>query len=501
MRRSERTPKGGEREAAAPASGPAPPTSAVWNAGRAITPAQSTQPAEILLLQRSVGNRAIHRLLADRPAAPSHDVSRVPERIQRDVGFEFEVQGTELWTGALRGGEGDRKKLAYADKVYDVPGSYHIESDDGRVEFVTVPFPETESGKREMVSAVTRAAGLAKRAPEMATPLQPAVKLAAWTLRAGGKKVHADNPWVGDFGSPDSFPGSTDATWAKPQTSFGVPLEKLIALAEAMMAGDTYHEGLTKYEPIEGADAKAGEREWAEGFLDRTDLGTVSNVSSVRGYIGLLLTYIDEAQSAYEDRADPEHAGQKKRYPMRYPKGVATLMARTNFRVMFDQVKDQWPPKLAKRADLYDMLTWFSQRDLGDQLYPYGYYDDAADPSLWFTPEGDKWIVEGPTMKEWLDSVFTDAELVGDTGGNVPAGMDGRTAPHLPGTPEKRGMGASTKMDKVETRAKDTDPLTMVLAPIFEFRGFAGPYPPDTWTRLAVSVFDLIHRVNALVDL
>ena len=67
-----------------------------------------------------------------------------------------------------------------------------------------------------------------------------------------------------------------------------VPLEKLGALAEAMMAGDRDHEGLTKYEPPQGAGAKESEKDWAKGFLDQTNRVTVSQVDSVKGYIGLL---------------------------------------------------------------------------------------------------------------------------------------------------------------------------------------------------------------------
>jgi hypothetical protein len=461
----------------------------------------SPEKAEPLL--RDVGNRVTQRLAAGSAAAPSPRVARVPERVQRDVGFEFEVQGTHVWTGALRAGEGDRKKLGYGVGVYDVPGLYHIESDDGRVEFVTEPFPETAAGKDDMSKAVTGAAGLAKAAPAKATTKAPAVTVDARTAGAGGKK-HGDlgtsDPWVGSFADPDTFPGSDEATWAKPQTSFGVPLGKLAALADAMMAGTTYHEGLTAFDPDD--DARDSEVEWAKGFQDRTkQLAQVTQVGSVGSYLALLLTYIDEAKSAYEDHPDPTASGQQKRYPMRYPKGVALVMARTNFGVMFDQVKDQWPVGLAKRADLYRLLEDRSGRKLGDQLYPYGYYDDAADPAVWFTPAGDQWIVRGPTMGEWLDSIFTDAELVKDRSGQLPASMGGRTAPHLPGTPAKRGMGATTKTDKVGTRATGTDPLTMVEAPLFEFRGFNGPYAPDDWPGLALWVFDIIHRVNAMENL
>jgi hypothetical protein len=77
--------------------------------------------------------------------------------------------------------------------------------------------------------------------------------------------------------------------------------------------------------------------------------------------------------------------------------------------------------------------------------------------------------------------------------------MAGRTAPHLPDTPAKRGMGALAGGDAVASR-QGSDPNQQAVlkeAPAFEFRLFEGPLEPAQWPVLASEFARLVLAHNA----
>ncbi|HET6765431.1 MAG TPA: hypothetical protein VFH27_17215 [Longimicrobiaceae bacterium] len=109
-------------------------------------PAPATlTPRDVLHLQRTLGNRAVGRLLAARRGAAP--VLSRPRSIQRKVGFEFET------SIAVR--DADTENAPPVKQPFFTKGRWHIEPDAGNMEFVTEPLA-TSSEVFETVGQITR---------------------------------------------------------------------------------------------------------------------------------------------------------------------------------------------------------------------------------------------------------------------------------------------------------------------------------------------------------
>ena len=448
-------------------------------------PAPASQAATMRRLQRSMGNYALGALITR--ATDGRGL------VQRAIGLELEVQGTQLWEGGEL--DGERTLLEYGTRVAEVTDRYHVESDTGRLEIVTKAFDETTAGRVALLDAasdaaklVTEAQAIAERSSEegspRATSLADLLAHHPRAKRAGAESSVAQ--WVGRFADPEEYLDNPRVLWAKPQASIGVALDKLDVLAAAMR------------ETGFAEDSSVGDKDWAEGFLDRHqyvpgDLGWSTTLSNL---LTLVCTHLVEAGAV--DETYP--------YPIPYAKARHSLMPRTNFKVMLTPVLPEFvtatPPEEG-------WLAWFvgmsGHEDAGEQVYPYGYYDDEIDERLLDAvvqasrdevpppTAAAAHFVKGPTLAEFLRSVFP-AEQLGST--VTTDGMAGRVAPHLPATLAERGMGSFTRSDRVKGPPTTSGEGTTVEAPIFEVRTFTGPTPPEEWEALAAQVFDLTVKVN-----
>jgi hypothetical protein len=476
----------------------------------------------VLSLQRSAGNRAACHLLGRGNPTPAE-----PVVVQRDVGLELEVQSTKLWTGPETDtAGGQRVLLPYAQKVLQNGDLYDVESDDGRFEVVTKAFKETTDGRQRLIDAVTSGAEVLLTAYEQADGRQDgntSAKLSEVVAATGTTKLHPGDPWIGNFADPSNFAGNEACLWAKPQATAAIPLARLGDLAAQMATAqeskDRIATSFTGMPTAFGKTNPSDEADWASihkmisGDLDPD----APKDPACRNLVTLIVHHLGEANSSW----------------IPYPKARHTIMARTNFQKMFLSVEASWPT-VAPAAGWDKWFAAQARRDLSEYVYKGGYFSDSlppdrferimevardkavkedekvqdivvqgpsaavdpdvpADfqrlPNLWAAVS--PYFLRGPTIKEWLASISPKL------GTSQSAGMGGRRAPHLPGTPEDRGMGAMTKLEAVPSRAQATDPVQSVEAPIFELRMFEGPYSPEQWPDLAAHIFDLITWINS----
>lgn len=429
---------------------------------------------------------------------------RYPSRgevIQRAIGLEYEVQGTELWEQEMAGDQKE-KKLTYGTEIYEVQNKYHVESDDGRMEFVTEHFPESIEGVKSLREAVEDAAKFAKltlQSPRMLGQVAAHHQSGAIKPEFQEKKI--------SFKTASGFEGA-GALLAKPQASFGIALQNFDALSKELQEGSLGSADFDlaswrpekhsqDYEKSIGKDI-AKWIEWVEkGFDNNEQKEEAKAWTSFMALIGHYLRQAAKGEWLNAPASDEETTKREKllayygeklaapeKLPMVYPKAIHPLMARTNFQMMWQlvQAADAMPTGLDEKWCKGTLLQWTDRKE-GDYVYPGGYYDDELDPKLWNTEteEAKNAIVKGPTVGDWFDSIF---------GGSGAPTMEGRKAPHVPKTPEKRGMGALKKTEPVGT-------TRTLQAPIFEYRFFEGYYAPDRWGELAEHIGKVVRKINA----
>jgi hypothetical protein len=478
---------------------------------------------DLLQLQSMVGNRALGRLLKGtrQPQALQPQLRGEQEEsskagdsnfkrdsispqpitqrrvIQRAVGFEFQLPSTNLWkyTPTHKDTEpASEDFLPYGKKVFEQSGQFHVESDDGEVEFVTKEFGEDKAGLGKMVQAVSNAANFANNFKGF--PSYPTTVARVKARYGGGQLV--DQPeevkshrigWKGDPASALD----DDNLQAKPQTTFGLTLENIIEFAHIIGQNKQKWEAEAGTGSVVSNEMKTAV-DWAEEFSgDFQAVSTYSAVNApqaskkVKNLVTLVLEFISD--SCQESKVAPryynealEHHNQDKnkmKYhpgddaPLLYPKANHTLMVRNNFRQMFELLNQ------IEQVDCKKLLEQMYKSYLGlqpdDLLYPYGYYSDQVKPQNYYTVAAEKDKVEGPKVSEWLDLITSATPSKPD----LP----------LPGTPQDRGMGALKKMDPVLNN-KNAQAL------IFELRSFEGPITPDKWVDLVKAV----HTIVALVQ-
>jgi hypothetical protein len=481
----------------------------------------------VLGLQRQLGNRAVSDLLT--ASDPRRSAGRAPIRVQRAVGIELEVQSTHLWTGPEdpAANTAPRTKLDYGTPVLSSELGYNVESDDGRFEVVTKPFPETQAGRQGLLDAVDHAARLMWAAQELgrearkdqrsmgSATLGTLSNLEGLTARYAGP----GNPWVGYFPAPGVFPDDDDALLAKPQVSVGIPLDRIGALAAQMRStatvpgqkGSGFTTGVLTSEG--GRDEGRGvETSWAAGFekVNSKQSLNIFGTPATRNFAALVIRYLQEAN-------DPDWIS--------YPKARHAVMARTNFATMFAGVQGGWPA-VTPSGTWAGWLAAQAGRTPTEFVYPGGYFADSipkerfeqihqieignqiADlpdpptgrvlddsrpdnfttyPMLWNAVK--EYFRQGPVIDEWVASISPVLA------GAIRPSPD--VAPHLPDTPADRGLGAWSRQDRTLARSDRTAGLDPTDAPIFELRLFEGPFGPETWTAFAAHVFDLTRWINS----
>jgi Domain of unknown function (DUF4157) len=479
--------------------------------------------------------------------------------IQRDVGMEYEVQGTHLL-------DEKNELVKYGEAVYEGTG-WHMESDDGRMEFVIKHQPTDEEGKERLLKATMAAANFALNTQlNRPTKVEDIAKLVNDGGAVKKERVTVD--------TADSYELENSLA-AKPQASIGVDLEQIHYLYEMMKTGfittetgkfaskeraetgTEWEKDVGKYnlERWETAEAYTNKKRRAE-WVDKKDPECYREPEWFQGrawqaWMAMVAEYLmaskgiaattDSLAFPNLEKSDREkkakelaefygQEGQKlKGLPLTYPKAAHALMARTNFGSMLKTLIEQKLIEIPENRDVFwdvacrgaaNIAVRSSEEELKAFLYPCGYYKDSLDPRHWYkqTPEAKEGIVTGPTVKDWLLSIVNDVyghkSEEGQSGkeeegndsmsghkseegqsGKEEEGndsMSGRIAPHVPETPDKRGMGAMTGHDKEKVGQGKKDRYV----PVFEYRLFEGFYEPAAWGKLAEVVYTAVVEVN-----
>lgn len=357
--------------------------------------------------------------------------------VQRKMGFEFEA-GRNVFTKNRRRREPlDRKDVAYDG------GDFRLEADSGyHLEFVTEPFDNW---------------------PELGDAIQRAVDLADFLVAEVDDDTN--NVTVGkenNFEENNISMHIADPTFrASPQSTEGVRLGDLEGMITEHLAERGVATAINQNTHNLVNDARVRTHIAAEAAVDRT----------VLGLIRAIVMYIHRARA---------HRGRSKDGP----KAGFRLMARTDFRSMYQSLSDT--QKTQFNAILFgagNAATADSQNNpisastgvaLDANLFRRGYQDEGSAAA--------QRAVAGPTLRNWLGSIATV-----DAGKDILPPPPGYT-PHsdLEGDDAKfrYGMGAMGMDDNLA---------------LFEMRGYRkvkGKQTKDHWLTFAQAIYDLAAARN-----
>jgi hypothetical protein len=447
------------------------------------------------------------------------NVSNGVSSIQRAIGMEIESQNLNMWTGD--GPYSAAKAVPYGTLVLETPRGFDVEADDaGRVEFVTKAFPE-EGG--DLLRAVSAAAEFAKSAVQ---------KTKEHKALNGNTFATISSIGAGTLTSPKDPSVEliyADDIYAKPQVTLGMPLDKFIAVLKKI-GENTKEYPATAFHKIGPEMGLHHEKRSVEDYWDGESRGSGGEMESTyqsivqrnhfsakqSALIALFLQYITEANCSGLDKksamryadlrskaseGDLDDLFQKlnskdstrwtdsDQFPTPYPKAEHPLMARTNFRKMLEMAQF----KVDDLKDLKVDILGLAGLDEDNLLYPLGYYSDAVKDEELYKPASIDKIESGPTVGQWLDSIFLPAPQDANPAKKSSiAAMGNRVAPHLPGTPENRGLGAmGAKTEQINIPGQ-ADPEE---APIFEYRLLNGVYAPDEWVPLSMAILNAARVV------
>lgn len=452
--------------------------------------------------------------------------------IQRKVGLEYQT-AANLWTENEEDTElgyeagipfeekeiyQGRRKLLYGDKVFEMPGYFHIESDDGEMEFVTEPFEEDQEGYNKLTIAVSMMSEFASliepitektlfsdiaksfgagnydatRTSDKTQPdssEQPALEVVKDESTSGEEdkeeveqesdisteddyeeELSEPNVYVGNIKDPDNYPILN----ASPQASAGIRLDQLIAMFEKvntmpqlssmLLWTDRNKQGLTKQRPQRLIDYSLSTRSEAEKS---------SPTAPVNNLLFLVKHYLQGAKE-YANDLGTSH--------LNYPKIAHPILVRTCFKSIFQQLtpgekeifRNQLYPIDGKSSSFQDTLG----RKYTEPIYEKGYYDDQ-----------DKFHAPTTvlTIDQWLKSIIDVTEMSDKLS-------------RLPGMMEGRGMGAMPEMDevaKLDQRGQFQAPHKAVVV---ELRRLMNNVPHEDWVTLAQLVHHTVNQINQVKE-
>lgn len=467
-------------------------------AQQAKTGLRSLTTSQVMQLQRTLGNRAVARLArqsdskrkgldkAPRPgpakeavsaktqgptARPQASSTLPAEAVQRKVGLEFQTS-TNLWIE-----EPQKEKLDYGVKVFDLPGQFHIESDDGEVEFVTEPVEEDQPGLDQLVEAVSNMADFAQIIWTQASRVDTGAlfSVVAQAFNAGQYQAQWKNSdiLVGNFKDPQNTPDLA----ASPQATVGIPLDKLIDLmtvvTEKSERGDTlsgFAVGGKKDERGKGVILKTLEQVRGQSIYQKLDAHP-----KLKNFVAAVASYLNGAAEYSKTVAD----WPKEEEDPNYPKIAHPLMARNNFRTMFNMLEPIEQSIFAEEIGVGGMLELTKSHRATDQIYHQGYFDEGKKKR------------QAPTVEEWIESIVRPVRIL-DRDVTLPDKLS-----RLPGMMVGRGMGALEKPDENVARTNlRGEPREAQEGAVFELRRIQRAMPSDKWVGLAVLVHQTVNEVN-----
>ncbi|HAA20051.1 MAG TPA: hypothetical protein DCP28_15270 [Cytophagales bacterium] len=385
-------------------------------------------------------------------------IGNTHQAIQRRVGFEFQ---TNI---ALRNSQGDAPPLKTA--LFEATG-WKIECDQGDLEFITDPFSNYGPLHQTMLNLVAWAHGMAQlpyvipvekqeQADQFDHPddqhIREGILLDNQTRNLALMDANQGQLIANYFAL-----GPASALTAAPQTTVGIPMEKIISSLHLVAAKEyTLGTGMGQKQ------VKLGAAQEREPTLVSAHDATVVLVNHLRqthpdipemawrkleGIIGLAASYIRTAnvpgRSSYS-----------------YVKVMAPMMSRVNFTALFNALPESvkpflTPANVALAADLQANSRVFGVK---------GAIKDKA----------------GPTIEEWVTSMTSGFDLLSRIGDffSVEGIMEG-----------SESMGEFDALDEADEK------YDMPLVPI-EFREMTKSVPYPLWPELTENIMIF---ANALI--
>ncbi|HEY3608126.1 MAG TPA: DUF4157 domain-containing protein [Pseudonocardiaceae bacterium] len=439
--------------------------------------------------------------------APGHGQAA----IQRDVGFEFEtpvdtfavdpgLRNSERaatryikqfrtrgqWEGRDFAdptateymGRGLRKK----ETIATVPGLFTMEADEttlggSDLEFVTAAFPETAEGLAQLIRAMTQitevaahlSAGGVFDAGQLAkwaggTAARPSDSAPAGT--ATGKQRGTFKKMVSSEARREYAVTNAGPVTANPQTTAGVLLSRIPDLVREITAPPPA--GGPAFNPM-GAEDAAGVQTRAlqqvnaylrPGFLVPSadpDRPAAPPSAELRGLLTLIATYLISGAASRQQN---------------YVKGIAPLLARTDFATMYGQLPQE------EQANFKEKPAIFIDTALRAAGLPTTDGPVVAGVIGTTPPQGN---IQHVTRRIWLNGMVDGTDLMSGAGY---ARYDwGRTD----------NAEVASEFESMGSLGSRTDPGDL---PILELRRMKKSVPFGQWTALARAAFELIGRVN-----
>ncbi|TWF95521.1 DUF4157 domain-containing protein [Saccharopolyspora dendranthemae] len=414
--------------------------------------------------------------------------------VQRDVGFEIEVgprtfamtpplekvtenpgvgnlRNAIATTGGLNGSEADwhdlnqdprvrARRLAKQESLVTVPGLFNVEADDAssggsNLEFVTVPFPESRKGRRQLIKALDR---IKRVADQLDGRMLTADNLA----RAARGNALTPTPPSGDTRA--EFIADGQVRDGNPQATVGVPLKNLSVLfAAAEIDKENYN---TDVKDLSEKDLTGGQLiATAQRNVDRVLKEQPENQpksDELRGLLRLIAAYLRGGAHS----------------PTRpYFKMIAPMMGRTDFAAMFKLLGDSEREQLAANDGRLFVDLALRCAD-PDSPYP------AGEPVLQRAGSPPSPPVAFPelTRDVWLR--------------HITKGTDVLTQHGYPEIFPQNSLKAKEFESMGSLKDKTDFTKDRIEAPVVELRRMRQSLPVDEWKPVLLGVFDLIIQIN-----
>lgn len=466
-----------------------------------ISPLISRQT--LLMLQRTIGNHAVQRLLAQRRLKPVQPISKAaPEgHIQRNVGFEFEVGSYQVQqmnapmtaqqqTGAQNipaDGLGDGT-LAKAATLATKTG-FELQIDEGKddfhLEFVTTGagFAETKDGRKALKVAMEGMESLGNSIMDKAQTDGPKKAIGTQFRRAvptsdieGGVATNPETVIL-TSGNPMS---------AEPQTTIGLRLDQLPTLLENMAApaGEDPAEkqrrggqrGTLAAKSVKAdtdvmREAAPAARLAIDNFKQQMVVATTPvpagfGSGSLVGFMALIYTYLKRAEMKVGT----------------YPKSLFPLLGITDFGAMFGMLPqaDKTPFTTTPQLFADINLAAAGMAGAGDTAFFAGGFKHPMTNMTQEESQAAGNILSVITRAGWLRNIVRGIDMLTQGVAHVDA---------------LESMGKFHRGEQVgQTHLFKKD--TTTAAPILELRRMSGGVTIQNWKDLALDVYDFIVKLN-----
>jgi hypothetical protein len=464
---------------------------------------QQYNPLTISILQRAIGNHAVQRLLAQRRLQPTQPIVQTASkgRIQRNVGFEFEVGAYEVEKMAapmtaqeaagasvipLAGADGG--DLEKADVLAQNTG-FELQIDEGannfHLEFVTTGagFAETSDGRKALKVALQGMESLGNRIVADAKTGGPKKVNQGATARA--IPTAALPGGVGT--NPETIILSHGfAMTAEPQTTAGIRLDQLPALMENMAspAGESAKKKQKRSaqrgvlagksaKPDTDAmrDAAPAARTAITNFKQQmvvagTPVPAGFGSGNLVGLMALIYTYLKRATMIVGT----------------YPKSLFPLLGISDFGSMFAMLPqaDKTPFTTTPQHFVDINLDAAGMTGTGAVAFFAGGFRHPMTNMSLIDSQNAGTILTAITRAGWLR--------------NIPRGTDMLTqgVAHVDAL---ESMGKFNRGEQVgQTHLLSSN--TTTTAPILELRRMAGRVGINNWKDMALDIYDFIVKLN-----